>query len=43
MQEDIRQQVIERLQRDYGLKPRSGTNYMRGGKCPSCGMEVAKK
>jgi len=39
MQEDIRQQVIERLQRDYGLKPRSGTNYMRGGKCPSCGKK----
>ncbi|AJQ86726.1 toprim domain-containing protein [Xanthomonas oryzae] len=36
MQEDLRQQVLSRLERDYGLKHRSGTDYMRGGKCPSC-------
>ncbi|WP_372356740.1 toprim domain-containing protein [Xanthomonas sp. NCPPB 3443] len=36
MQEDLRQQVLSRLERDYGLKHRSGTEYMRGGKCPSC-------
>ncbi|WP_181120253.1 toprim domain-containing protein [Xanthomonas arboricola] len=36
MQEDLRQQVLTRLERDYGLKHRSGTPYMRGGKCPSC-------
>ncbi|OOW80444.1 toprim domain protein [Xanthomonas campestris pv. vitiswoodrowii] len=36
MQEDLRQQVLSRLERDYGLKHRSGTDYMRSGKCPSC-------
>ncbi|AGI06935.1 toprim domain-containing protein [Xanthomonas citri] len=36
MQEDLRQQVLSRLERDYGLRHRSGTEYMRGGKCPSC-------
>jgi len=39
MQDDIRQQVIDRLQRDYGLKHRPGTDFMRGGKCPSCGKK----
>lgn len=39
MQEDLRQQVITRLERDYGLKLRAGTEYMRGGKCPSCGKK----
>jgi hypothetical protein len=39
MQEDLRQQVITRLERDYGLKLRIGTEYMRGGKCPSCGKK----
>ncbi|MGY4882937.1 toprim domain-containing protein [Xanthomonas citri pv. eucalyptorum] len=28
--------MLTRLERDYGLKHRSGTEYMRGGKCPSC-------
>lgn len=36
MQEDLRQKVLERLERDYALKVRPGTNYLRGGKCPSC-------
>ncbi|OAX58897.1 toprim domain-containing protein [Xanthomonas translucens] len=36
MQEDLRQRVLQRLERDYGLKHRSGTSYMRGGKCPAC-------
>ncbi|KAF1719783.1 toprim domain-containing protein [Pseudoxanthomonas wuyuanensis] len=36
MQEDLRQQVIQRLERDYKLKLRVGTTYMRGGTCPSC-------
>lgn len=36
MQEEIRQQVLSRIERDYGLKHRSGTPYMRGGKCPHC-------
>ena len=39
MQEEIRQQVLSRVQRDYGLKHRSGTPYMRGGKCPHCGKK----
>lgn len=36
MQEQIRQQVLSRVERDYGLKHRIGTGYMRGGKCPHC-------
>ncbi|NMI53558.1 toprim domain-containing protein [Xanthomonas hortorum pv. taraxaci] len=28
--------MLSRLERDYGLKHRIGTEYMRGGKCPSC-------
>jgi len=36
MQEEIRHQVLSRIERDYGLKHRSGTEYMRGGKCPHC-------
>ncbi|MEN5365590.1 toprim domain-containing protein [Stenotrophomonas sp. TWI273] len=39
MQEDIRQQVLQRVERDYGLKHRSSTDYMRGGKCPHCGKK----
>lgn len=39
MQEDLRQQVITRLERDYGLKLRPQTEYMRGGKCPTCGKK----
>ena len=39
MQEDLRQQVLQRLQADYGLKERPGTEYMRGGRCPSCGKK----
>ncbi|MFC3549433.1 toprim domain-containing protein [Lysobacter cavernae] len=39
MQDEIRLKVIDRLKLDYGLVPRPGTNYMRGGKCPSCGKK----
>lgn len=39
MQEQIRQQVLQRIERDYGLKHRNGTLYMRGGKCPHCGKK----
>ncbi|AIL09269.1 toprim domain-containing protein [Stenotrophomonas maltophilia] len=39
MQEEIRQQVLSRIERDYGLKHRNGTPYMRGGKCPHCGKK----
>lgn len=36
MKDDIRAQVIERLQFDFDLKVRTGSNYMRGGTCPKC-------
>ncbi|HVK50999.1 MAG TPA: bifunctional DNA primase/helicase, partial [Pseudoxanthomonas sp.] len=39
MKDDIRDQVLTRLQVDYGLKLRPGTEYMRGGRCPSCGKK----
>lgn len=39
MQEEIRQQVLSRIERDYGLKHRNGTAYVRGGKCPHCGKK----
>jgi hypothetical protein len=39
MQEDLRHKVLALLERDYGLKHRIGTEYMRGGKCPSCGKK----
>jgi len=38
MQEEIRNQVLTRIERDYGLKHRSGL-FMRGGKCPHCGKK----
>lgn len=39
MQEDIRQHVLQRIEQDYGLKHRPGTEYVRGGRCPSCGKK----
>ena len=36
MKEDLRHEVLQRLQSDFGLKHRSGTDYMRGGTCPKC-------
>lgn len=36
MKEKLRAKVIERLQLDFDLKVRTGTNYMRGGTCPKC-------
>lgn len=39
MNEDIRSQVLQRLESDFGLKLRAGTNYMRGGVCPACGKK----
>ncbi|MCW8275553.1 toprim domain-containing protein [Pseudomonas sp. PCH199] len=35
MRDDLRHDVLQRLESDYGLKPRAG-NYMRGGECPKC-------
>ena len=31
--------VLQRLARDYGLKRRLSTDYLRGGKCPACGQK----
>lgn len=39
MNEDLRSQVLQRLESDFGLRLRSGTNYMRGGVCPACGKK----
>jgi hypothetical protein len=36
MKEDLRHDVLQRIEHDYGLKHRSGTDYMRGGTCPKC-------
>ncbi|WP_201487432.1 toprim domain-containing protein [Pseudomonas sp. OF001] len=42
MKERLRVEVLQRLERDYGLKHMAGTNYMRKGKCPahSCGQKT---
>lgn len=39
MKVDIREDVIRRLEHDFNLKHRGGTNYMRGGECPACGKK----
>ena len=31
--------MLQRLESDFGLKLRAGTNYMRGGVCPACGKK----
>ncbi|MBD9483877.1 toprim domain-containing protein [Pseudomonas sp. PDM14] len=36
MHDQLRSDVLQRLEFDYGLKHRTGTDYMRGGVCPSC-------
>ena len=36
MRDDLRHDVLQRLEHDYGLKHRPGTDYMRGGTCPKC-------
>jgi hypothetical protein len=36
MQENLRHQIINRLEVDFGLKHRAGTQYMRQGLCPAC-------
>lgn len=36
MKEDLRENVIQRLEHDFNLKHRAGTDYMRGGECPAC-------
>jgi ribosomal protein S27AE len=39
MKEDLRAAVLQRLEHDFNLKHRVGTNYMRGGECPACGKK----
>lgn len=39
MNENILTQVLQRLESDFGLKHRVGTDYMRGGTCPACGKK----
>lgn len=36
MRDDLRHDVLERIQSEFGLKHRPFTNYMRGGTCPKC-------
>lgn len=37
MDREIRAEVLRRLESDYGLRPVSGTQYLRKGECPACG------
>jgi ssDNA-binding Zn-finger/Zn-ribbon topoisomerase 1 len=39
MDHSLRDEVLRRLEFDYGLKRRAGTDYMRGGTCPACGKK----
>lgn len=39
MKEDLRATVLQRLEHDFNLKHRVGTDYMRGGECPACGKK----
>lgn len=39
MDRQIRDEVLRRFEADFGLKRRAGTDYMRGGTCPSCGKK----
>ncbi|WP_369301712.1 toprim domain-containing protein [Pseudomonas sp. N2-5-1-1] len=36
MRDDLRHDVLQRLESDYGLRHRRDTDYMRGGECPKC-------
>ena len=40
MRDDLRNDVLQRLESDYGLKHRAGTDYMRGGTCPACNQRT---
>ncbi|MBA1289154.1 toprim domain-containing protein [Pseudomonas japonica] len=39
MEQRLLAEVLERLQQQYGLKPRAGARYLRGGTCPACGKK----
>jgi ssDNA-binding Zn-finger/Zn-ribbon topoisomerase 1 len=36
MRDDLRHDVLQRIESEFGLKHRAPTNYMRGGICPKC-------
>jgi len=36
MRDDLRHDVLQRIESEFGLKHRVPTNYMRGGICPKC-------
>jgi hypothetical protein len=36
MRDDLRHDVLQRIESEFGLKHRVPTNYMRGGVCPKC-------
>jgi len=36
MRDDLRHDVLQRIESEFGLKHRPPTNYMRGGTCPKC-------
>jgi hypothetical protein len=36
MRDDLRHDVLQRIESEFGLKHRTPTNYMRGGTCPKC-------
>lgn len=37
MEREIRNEVLRRLETDYGLREAKGTPYLRKGTCPACG------
>ncbi len=39
MEQQLRAEVLRRLQDEFGLKPMAGTQYLRKGTCPSCGKK----
>ena len=39
MQNDIRTEVLSKLEAQYGLRHITGTDYMRKGECPACGKK----
>ena len=36
MRDDLRHEVLQRIEAEFGLKHRAPTDYMRGGTCPKC-------
>ncbi len=41
MRDDLRHDVLHRIQSDFGLKHRAPTKYMRGGNLPEVQQEGA--